>query len=291
MIHVRLMGGMGNQMFQYALARSLAIKHRTEARVDLSFLLDRSVKRNFVFRDYDLGIFDVEIKPSFSPLALKLIGQTKNRELNERMQRLVARGKNVVSERSFAFDPDVLESPDNSLLIGYWQSERYFIDRAEEIRKCFALEPRLNRKQKEMNNRIAAANSVCLNVRRGDFVGNTYHGTMGVDYFERAANAIAERSPAPVFFVFSDDVAWCQEQIELRFETHYVDHAYAGPRFGVYLKLMTGCNHFIIPNSSFGWWAAWLGNREGKIAIAPEKWFEEETIDTSDLIPAGWLRL
>ena len=135
------------------------------------------------------------------------------------------------------------------------------------------------------------------NVRRTDFVHNPnsslFHGFVGLEYYDRAVAHIAKNISRPVFFVFSDDIQWCQDHIHLEHPTHIVSHQFAGNKFGAYFKLMSMCKDFIIPNSSFGWWAAWLCTNREKQIIAPKRWYLDPVLNdqTSDLIPSGWLRM
>jgi hypothetical protein len=116
-----------------------------------------------------------------------------------------------------------------------------------------------------------------------------FHGVMGNDYIMRAVDIIESKIENPTYFIFSDDVEWCKENIHLK-NMKIVDHSYAGEKFNYYLQLMISCKHFIIPNSSFAWWSAWLNTNSDKIVIAPKNWFNVD-IDTSDLIPDNWIRI
>ena len=145
-----------------------------------------------------------------------------------------------------------------------------------------------------MADRISSVNEVCLNVRRGDFVSisvaNQHHGVCETDYFSRAVNIIGEKVSNPHLFIFSDDTEWCRANLRFEHPSTLVDHAYAGKKFGQHLQLMIMCQHYIISNSSFGWWAAWLNTNKKKIVCAPEKWFNTHDYDTKDVIPANWIK-
>ena len=277
---VKLMGGMGNQMFQYAAG--LALARRTGARLtlDLGFLLDRTPRPDFVFRNYDLDLFDLAADCEVSKDA-----------------RAVAQGLPLFKEKHFNYDPGFESLTGSHQLDGYWQSPRYFEPIADEIRRTFTtFRTRLTPAQQAMAERIRAGHAVCVNVRRGDFVstpqGRTCHGVCEADYFRHAAQVILRRVPDAHFFVFSDDVKWCRKANLLAgAPCTFVGHDYAGDRFGAYLQLMMSCRHFIVPNSTFGWWAAFLGTAPDKIVIAPEPWFNSTELDTSDLLPKDWIRL
>ena len=295
MIIVKLMGGMGNQMFQYATGRALAERHKTTLKLDLTFLLDRTPKKNFIFRKYDLDIFN--IKEDFATIAdIKKFEKepNKNKYINYIRKRFMNRYE-IIREAHFHFDRNILLAPKNCYLIGYWQSYKYFEDIEEIIRQEFTFNFKLNTISKKMADRINSSNAVCLNIRRTDYVTNpkniNFFESCDLDYFYECIEYISEKVYKPHFFIFTDDIEWCRENLNIKFPFTIVTHKYAGERFEFYLKLMTMCRHYIIPNSTFGWWAAWLNQIKEKIVIAPKRWFKDPNKDTKDLIPSDWIRL
>ena len=142
-----------------------------------------------------------------------------------------------------------------------------------------------------MADKIESSMSICLNVRRGDFVTNPHHGTCSLYYYSQAIEYIVDRVKDAYFYIFSDDIEWCKKNMQINYPFTMVTHDIAGEKFKYYLKLMVDCKHYIIPNSTFGWWAAWLNTNPDKIVIAPKQWFRKPEIDTSDVIPRGWLRI
>jgi hypothetical protein len=139
-----------------------------------------------------------------------------------------------------------------------------------------------------------STNSVCINVRRADFVHNKknapFHGFYGVNYIDNCVPIILEKNNDPHFFIFSDDIEWCKNNIKLQFPMTFVSHEYKGKKFGQYMKLMSMCKDFIIPNSSFAWWAAWM-NDKNPLVITPKMWFQAEHVNTDDLRPPSWVAL
>lgn len=275
MIIVTLMGGMGNQMFQYAFAKSLSLKYNTQVKIDLSFLKRKDMGPNFIYRDYDLDIFNVTEDFEINP-----VGETYK-----------------ANEPHFHYSSDLLNTLDNPLkngkniiLNGYWQTPLYFDD---SLRKDFEFKDKVENTTgiiKEMYNLIKSTNSVMINVRRTDYLNTNFHGVMGNDYIMNGVKVIESKINNPHYFIFSDDIEWCKENIKLNNMT-FVDHNYKGNRFAYYLQLMSSCNHFIIPNSTFAWWAAWLNNSDDKIVISPENWFTDKNINTNDLIPKKWIKI
>ncbi len=290
MIVSELMGGLGNQMFQYAIGRQLAIKNKTDLFLDTHFLLDRSPKKNFSYRNYDLSIFN--ITPKFAPLEISKKYSSSRNRIKKYLQKIINPGNlQYITQTDFNFIPDILNSPDNTYLSGYWQTEKYFKEIETVLRADFSFKNTIGENTKELVKKINDCNAVCLHVRRGDFVTNPTHGTPGTDYYKSAETIISQKIINPVFFIFSDEIDWCKENIHLSGETYYVGDEFTGEKCRDYFELMILCKHFIIPNSSFGWWAAWLSNNNNKVVIAPRIWFKNSSWNTIDLIPDTWIKI
>ena len=292
MIYMRLKGGMGNQMFQYATGLALARQAKTELSLDLSNLLYRNKGKDFVYRKYDLDVFRVD--PSFltSPEVLSPIMNLRVKPLSKAVRRLVTRGIPVIREKHFHYDPELIPGArEGALYEGWFQSPRYFAGVEAEVRQAFRFSREVIPESRELLARIQETNAICLNVRRTDFLKVDTLNATNLDYFLRGAAYLAERVDSPHFYVFSDDVAWCRENIKLAQPTEFVDHEHKGFKFGNYLQLMTNCRHFLIPNSSFAWWATWLNTNPDKLVVAPKMWFTDPEIDTTDLVPEVWVRL
>ena len=290
MVIVKLMGGMGNQMFQYAFGRSLSLKKGVTLKLDLKFLLDRTPKKNFVFRDYDLTIFNCKPQILIEEDKKSFFGSfiMGNKYFNKF---LPVKNRKFYTERRFEYDANVDKFNEDIYLEGYWQSYKYFSEFESTIRKDFYFKSKFNEEEEIINQKILSTNSVCINVRRADFLINSFHGVCNEKYFYQGLNYINNTESELNVFVFSDDIEWCKNNLNFAFPTTFVDHEYAGEKFQSYLQLMTNCKHFIIPNSSFGWWAAWLADFSKKIVVAPEKWFSDSNINTKDLIPHDWIRI
>lgn len=296
MIIVKLAGGLGNQMFQYAAGLNLAIKHRTKLKLDLSFLNDRTPRKDFVYRDYDLDIFNINVDFATESEIVKfgkyrLIGlfiYAIKQIINPKLPKYVC-------ENYYNFDPNYFEIQSNSYIEGYWQSECYFKQIETVIRNEFTFREGLNALGKNMAKKILSVNSICLNVRRGDYVSikstNMHHGVCEKEYFYRGISIIAEKISNPYFFIFSDDIEWCQNNLMIDYPNIIVDNSYAGTKYGQKLHLMTLCKHFIISNSSFAWWAAWLCRNPEKIVISPLLWYRNPLMNTQYLVPKFWIRI
>jgi hypothetical protein len=288
----RLEGGLGNQLFQYAAALRLATARNTRLKLDLSKLDD---SRASTPRSYELGVFAVTAELA-SLDEVKAFTSKRGSGLLERLADRLFRGSDPPPslERAFHFDPRVHTLPDGVYLRGYWQSERYFADVADRVRKEFSWRQKPEGKNAEMSAEISACNAVSLHVRRGDYVtdpaAHAVHGTCSIDYYRHAVDYLASKIDNPTFFLFSDDPDWVREHLELRVPVQLVDHN--GPdACSEDLRLMSRCAHHIIANSTFSWWGAWLNSSPDKIVVAPKQWFADDSLDTSDLLPASWVKL
>jgi hypothetical protein len=130
-----------------------------------------------------------------------------------------------------------------------------------------------------------------LNVRRGETLQLPLHNVTDKTYYLDAMAALRSRVPEAIFYVFSDDLNWCKSAFSEVTNVKFVAASHYGHRYGNYLQLMTRCQHFIIPNSTFAWWAAWLGEKHGTLIYAPERWFGTDELDYSDVVPERWLKV
>lgn len=289
MVVTKLIGGLGNQMFQYAVARRLAYFAGVQVKLDISGF------REYTLRSFALNHFNIKADIAQDDE----IDQLRRREgkicgaLKRCFGRRAARNP-VVKEKSFRFDPTILNLKPNVYLEGYWQSDRYFKD----IRKVVQDDLRVITTPDETNRRIveeiSGVEAVSVHVRRGDYISNpatnAYHGVCSLDYYRKATATLASAVPNAHFFVFSDDPQWARDHFRFGLPMSYVTHNGPEQHYEDF-RLMSMCRHHIIANSSFSWWAAWLSDNYAKTVIAPETWFKRKEIDTSDLMPEDWIRL
>lgn len=274
MVVVRLMGGLGNQLFQYALGRSLGARGK-------KVLFERGILDSCSARTYLLDDFKTSVW------------------VTDKIN-----GPEVV-ERDMPYDPGVLRM-DDCTLTGYWQCEKYFLNVRKELRN--ELVPTVVSDKSIEIARQMGTNSVALHVRRSDSLSARampYHGLLtDSDYYSRAIEYVESRVPNCHYFVFSDDIRWCRENLKI--DATFVDH---NPMSGVCdadgiiakgfrgrecedLWLMSQCQHAIIANSTFSWWAAWLGeDGRDRIVIAPKRWFVSADRDARDIVPLRWMTL
>jgi Glycosyl transferase family 11 len=282
MIVSTLIGGLGNQMFQYAAGRALALRKETQLRLDLGWL--ENPPALVTPRRYELDCFNLQAE----------LCSIYPRTRRERLRELVGLSPRVWREEVFRFDPRVLDLPDNVRLIGYWVDERYFLDEAAQIRDDFRFRYPPEERSAELAEEIRASRTaVSVHVRRGDYVTDTrtatFHGVLPHDYYTASVRHIRSVVANPRFYVFSDDPDWCRSNLELDAPTVVVSHNQRGGWED--LRLMSLCTHHVIANSSFSWWGAWLNPRLDKIVIAPRRWIADDSYDTSHVVPPGWVTL
>jgi hypothetical protein len=299
MIKVILRGGLGNQMFQYALGVALAEKNKVPLVIDTTLLNDRLPRKEITFRKFDLDIFGIQPKLSFfSKLsqAMPIPGLWVLLDMtSDKILQIFGMREKINEAHEYEFDDHVLESGKNSTLWGLWQSESYFAEYRKKIFALFQFKYPLEGEAKKIGEVIVHSNSVSIHVRRGDYVThksvlNTL-GSVGIPYYQRAADYMAEHIENPHFFIFSNDIDWCKENLKLSFPATYLGDDTAGPKASFHLELMSLCKNNIIANSTFSWWGAWLNRNPKKIVIAPEKWRAAGSRGKDDIIPDAWIKL
>lgn len=295
----QLLGGLGNQMFQYAVGRRIASDHGLELLIDDSVLNDHSQGRHVVNRCNDLDVFTLKVRAAspaqrrwFNPHGLPILDK-----LLFRLGRFLPVGTYYL-EKSFRFDEALVSGKTPpAYLAGLWQSYRYFDGIEADLRSDFTFRHPLMPESLGLAQAMARPNAVCLNVRRGDYIHHSDTaatiGFVGLDYYRNAVELLKSRiGSEPAYYVFSDDLDWCKSELGwLGNDITFVEHQFAGEKFGNYLRLMSGARNFIIPNSTFAWWAAWLSSSADKCVIAPRQWFRDASIDSTDLCPPDWIQL
>jgi len=295
MIITRLIGGLGNQMFQYAVGRRMAHLLGTELKLDIT---EFDYYRPRTFRTYSLGNFNIQEKFA----SLKEVAALARPTILERMRAKVLRRpprppQTYIKEKHFHFDSEIMKLPDGVYLDGYWQSEKYFADIAEINRRELTVKVPQTGKNKELGEQINSCESVSLHVRRGDYASdphiNKVHGCCSRDYYLRCVEFINSKVKNAQFYVFSDESQWVAGNLKLSCSMTIVNH---NNTFKDYedLRLISQCKHHIIANSSFSWWGAWLNPRKDKMVLAPSQWFgkeEQASRKMHDLLPASWIVL
>ncbi|MEK7594262.1 MAG: alpha-1,2-fucosyltransferase [Patescibacteria group bacterium] len=292
MIIAKLMGGLGNQMFQYAAAVGIAEKLGTAVAIDKSWF-DTAVDVDTP-RRYELDGFALQ-QAFVNPERLTLVSdrnKTAKTKLYDLTKGRIKPRVLVYKESGHGFDSRVLKLQNNTLLDGFWQTEKYFAHARNKLLEDFEFTNPPSSKNQQLLRDISGSNAISLHVRRGDYANNAntnaFHGLTGLDYYKAAVAKIAKQVKDPTFFVFSDDPEWCKQNLKIDFPSTYVSHNKDGIED---MRLMTHCQHHIIANSSFSWWGAWLNPNPDKIVIAPKKWFNDTSMDTKDILPEEWIKL
>ncbi len=301
MIIARLKGGLGNQMFIYALGRHLSIKNNTKLWLDATYLKLNNIRHN------ELKYFNIPTKEIPIPFGLLILPRIFFKVVRILSKKLKRDSLHPV-QKDYYFDKSVLEK-NVFVLDYYWLGEDYFKDIGNIIRKDFVLKDKPNKKNREMLEKINNSNSVCIHVRRGDLVkkerGKEAGRIYSSKYYRDAIKLIARKVKNPHFFVFSDGLQWAKNNLKTGFPTTYV--GINSPREGYKdLNLMKHCKHFILANSTFSWWAAWLSENKDKIITAPKPWFAPlrkgekpkntkskwlYIRDEGDIVPKEWIRI
>ncbi len=293
MIIANLVGGLGNQMFQYAAGRALSVTRGQALRLDVSEFANYGLHQGF---ELD-RVFSCPVSIATGAEVHSILGwqsAAKIRSILTRAGFAGLRRAEFIVEPHFHYWPGIRAVPRNSYLIGYWQSEKYFSEAVSVIREDFTFKLALSKRNAELVAQIDAVNAVSLHVRRGDYVQNSKtnltHGLCSLDYYHAAIKYVATHVDRPHFFIFSDDIAWAKKNLNVEFPSHYVDHNQGADSFND-MRLMSLCKHHVIANSSFSWWGAWLGCNPEKLVVAPRCWFRNKSLDTRDLYCYGWIQL
>ena len=288
---VNILGGLGNQMFQYAFAYALSKEQNSIVKLDIRDF------EGYDLREYELDIFNVSLPISTQVEADEL--KYKKESLIQKVFQKIKKSpipfaNSYCREPHFHYDGKVFALTGDIYFEGYWQSEKYFVKYKDDLLKEFTLKKDLHSQSQNYMEQIISTEAVSLHIRRGDYVTNQHtnsvHGTCPVEYYQKAVQKIEEGINAPHFFIFSDDLEWAKDNLSfienltfIELDTNVPDHEE--------MILMSKCQHNIIANSSFSWWGAWLNQNNEKVVIAPKKWFRDSSINTNDLIPEEWIQL
>ena len=295
----RLWGGLGNQMFQYALAKQLSILNG-----NIPIKLDVTYFTNY-YRPYELDKLNIKAELATKDDIFYLDNGTLNKKLGRLIEKIpYIRVKdflrkpfsNVYTEKTIRFDPEVLKIKDQVYLKGYWNSYKYFDNIRKELLEDFSFKYSMNEENNKMAECISnSENSVSLHVRRGDYLTtkgamDMYYSPFEDGFYDRAVSFIEEKVDNPEFFLFSDEPEWVKENLKIKHKTTVVD-INKGDNSYWDMKLMSLCKHNIIANSTFSWWSAWLNQNPDKIVLAPKAWLKDKAFSHDDLIPKDWIIL
>ena len=298
MIYINLKGGLGNQMFEYAFALSLAERTKDEICIDLSGI--SNVTHNiYSLNHFKIGNVRKINKVKFNKLQQKVydinnailykveqkfgsIGKYKMEKISQRLLNIfgiyMCCDGYIKTYKTFS---------KVKYAEGYFQSSKYFKNIDSKIRKVFQVKTPILKKNEKLLQRINKTNSVCVHIRRGDYTKFTNHLVCTIDYYKKGMNIIKEKYKDAQFFIFSDDIEWVKNNISFDYKVNYVEGN--NPNYEE-LRLMYSCKHFVISNSSFSWWAQYLSKNNQKTVVAPSKWFNNPN-QITDIFEDSWIKV
>lgn len=292
------MGGLGNQMFQYAFGRSMALKYNTELVLDDSLLLDKSSDHHVAtHRNFDLDIFpNLKFRKAtreevflfngdpLAPLFKKIIRRVK----------IGFNPKKLKIQKGNKIENDYFVAAGDTCFVGRWQSYRFFKENEIIIKKEFTLNA-APLYSNALIEQMKSIQSVCVHIRRGDLLTSPLYaktiGALDMSYYTEAIKRMNELVKEVTYFVFSDDIEWCRQNLKTSSSIVYVDQKFSGQKAEGHLYLMTKCKHFILSNSTFAWWAAFLSLNNSKKVIYPKNWYKDESLINPEMSPPEWIAI
>ncbi|MEI6528159.1 MAG: alpha-1,2-fucosyltransferase [bacterium] len=282
MVIIKLKGGIGNQLFQYAFGRLFSITNKTEVKYYFPEVEGKDTQR-----EYELGSFNCHIDLASTK---DLEDSPFNRKPLCKIYRKIK--DKLLGHHHIGYDKKSLATKEK-YLEGFWQSYKYLEPIKEILFKEITPKEPIEEKYSELMELISQSNSVSLHIRRGDYVNDPktkkHHLVFGLEYYADALKVISEKIPDPKVFVFSDDKEWAKKNLQVSLPTYYVSQP--GMKDYEELLIMSKCKHNIIANSSFSFWGAWLNQNAGKIVIAPDKWNNKYDKEYRDLLPPDWIKI
>ena len=303
MITISVLGGLGNQMFQYAAAKALACQHGVELAIDTSAF------QTYALRSFLLERFEIpEAAESARKHATGVAENFRAVQWRNRANRVLTslslpklpQPRAIYSEPHFHFDSGFFTLGRSVSLYGYFQSERYFSGIADKLRSHFRLREPLGLQAQAMADLIARTDMpVSVHIRRGDYVKSAetarVHGTLGASYYKKAMEILEGVLGSRMnVFVFSDDPVEAAAVLDFIPPENLVHVGGDPARPWEDMVLMSRCRHHVIANSSFSWWGAWLNSSPVKTVVAPREWFSAAELrqrNTCDLYPPTWILL
>lgn len=296
---VRLKGGLGNQLFQYAAAKEQAFSRGIEVvHLDLSYLETKRNPKKFTNRIYELGSFNFNTIFATDEDISSFLVTISRKNYIRIMQDILPISRYTVRDNYSVFRK-YLDKSNSCYLNGYFQSERYFTNIASSLKSDLYSKLKAVREQiKEKllpDIYLQLASSVCLHIRRGDYItlpsASKTHGNCDVDYFKDAIDFLKNKIHLSNIYVFSDDIEWCESNLPYQqlFNFKFMSKDLGLSAFEEF-AVMSGFEHFIISNSSFSWWTAWIGETEDSVIITPKQW-SLTSVKSEQIVPNRWLKI
>jgi hypothetical protein len=303
MILVRVQGGLGNQMFQYAFGRMLAKKNNTVLKIDTSLLIDNMKAKNAVIRNFDMDIFNVTTEFANEKEITHYNGYPDGTIIQRALFKLgkMISPRNLLIQDLHVFDEAHLNSPDNTCIVGRWQSELYFRDAKAEVLKDFEIKKEWLLNSPFTQKILGDKNPISVHVRREDYVvdennnvirSSLVNGNLGVEYYKDAIKHIQSNIDSPTFYVFSEDMEWCLQNLQFIPNAIFVKTEKSKKGMAEDMHLINLCKHHITSHSTFSWWGAYLSKHPKKIIITPEQWsYVGDEFAPPHIIPEDWVKI
>jgi len=277
---VYLSGGLGNQMFQYAFAKSLQSNYNIKFEINTTFY--NRIFKDQTTREIGLNLFNLKFKDCSDNKLQRIILKIKEKLSNINLSiNSTYHNENKVNHKNF----NNLNLKKKNYFRGYWQNSKYFESIKNDLKKDFSLDHNLKNLDPNTFKKITETNSVCVHVRRKDYLG-TDLDVVDVNYYRNAFKKLKSQFTGLNFFIFSDDINWCNENLSFLPNSMFYSFSMLND-----FHLMSLCKHFIIPNSTFSWWAAYLSSNNNKIVIVPSKWHKTNNNLLKDASPPNWIIL
>lgn len=290
MIISKITGGLGNQLFQYAIGRNMALKNKTDLRLDVSFY-DTQEKRVYLLNNFNIAgdILNEKETGYIKKIQKRYSPSWFFNKINNKVLLLKEN-----SDKYFQFDPSIIRTSAQKdiYLNGYWQNEKYFNDVRDVLLKEFVLKDDKNLEEKNVFKKINSTNSISIHFRRGDYLTEKKYHALPLSYYKEGLNKILRETGTENIhlFIFSDDIDWVKKEFKTEYPTIYIDNQ-DNLTDCEQLIAMSECKHNIIANSSFSWWSAWLNTNKDKKVICPSTWTEPEKNNIDDLFPNNWIKI
>jgi hypothetical protein len=289
---VKIQGGLGNQMFQFAFSKALENAIGEKVYLDISSYSIENCHNGFEIN----SVFNLTVEEAPMTMVRKMATLPEN--IIKRIRRKYLTKKSHFIDKKFCYQPEVLKLRGDRYFEGYWQSEKYILPIERTVRKLFEFRKPLNPKNEELLS-SSKAPIVGIHVRRGDYIKDHCLNICTPNYYHKALGEIKRNCDIGIIFIFSDDIKYCKSNIDTGgIETVYIDWNRKENSWQD-MAMMVRCDVHIISNSSFSWWGAWLNRKTEKVVIAPFPWNSREIVsddtyyhhDFKDIIPHNWLRI
>ncbi len=284
---VKIAGGLGNQMFQYAVAKAVSLKMQQTLYLDTTwFIQHRS-------RDFELHNYRISYKKAaYATVIWHKVWKRIFTILNLRNRYWV-----YDEDDTFLYDDSVFHKK-YSYLMGYFQNPEYFRSIRDVLQREFVLSNQVESGQGQLIQKLQSTESVAVHVRRGDYVSENHSSlqkyiVQDVDYYHRAFRLVSDKISEPEFYIFSDDIDWCKKNFDSSiYHIHFIDSSLSNSVHDDFL-FMRSCRHFILANSTFSWWAAWLSHEKGRLVVVPERWYMDTNKNAASkvLVEKDWFVL